>query len=162
MATGKSELVQAFHEDHTLLGSGFYDLSMALRGNDISAARLVAQKLNADGGAHIAFEEECFYPALAELCDYNVDPLYQEHRLGRDVVESLCALDAGQDISADERLRLLTESETMESHIAECGELFKAIERLPDTRQNDLYKVLMNWRRKRPAWLDLSVNPREK
>ena len=66
MATGKSKLVQAFHEDHALLGSGFYELSTALRGNDINVARLVAQKLNDEAGAHIAFEGSMLLPGLGE------------------------------------------------------------------------------------------------
>ena len=50
----------------------------------------------------------------------------------------------------------------MESHIAECGELFKAMERLSDMQQNDLYNALLDWRRKRPAWLDLCTKSSER
>jgi len=159
MAKGKNRLIQAFNEDHALLGSGFFELSMALRNDDIDSARIVAQRLNADAGAHIAFEEECFYPALAKACGYNIAPLNEEHRVGRNVVQKLCALEQGQTISADERLHLLTESGIMESHIAECGALFKAMERMPESQQDDLYNALMDWRRKCPTWLEFSAVP---
>lgn len=157
MAKGEGRLFQAFHEDHALLGAGFFEISKHLRSGDIEAARTVAQRLNAEAGAHIGFEEGCFYPALARLSGYDVEPLYEEHQLGRDVIAKLQALRPEQVITDNERLDLLDRSEAMETHIAECGALFEAMGRMPASQQDDLCDALMQWRWKKPAWLELGA-----
>ena len=157
METEKGALIRAFHEDHAILGSGFFEISQHLRAGDIQAARIVAERVDATAGAHIAFEENCFYPALAKLSDYNVKPLYAEHERGRDVIARLHALEPGQVVTDEARLELLSQCEAMVTHIAECGELFKAMGRLPAAEQHDLYEALVEWRRKRPAWLELDT-----
>ena len=155
MQPRQHNLFEAFREDHAILGKGFHDLSQALRVGDTAAAVQVAGRLNATAGAHIAFEEEHFYPALAPLLGAReVERMSDEHRGGLEVVRAL--LHLGHEAPPDPQLRqqLLQQSQAMESHVAECGELFGAMGRIPLEEQAALHEALQEWRRKRPRWTD--------
>ena len=146
-------LVQAFREDHALLGEGFHLLSSCLRGDDVAGARRVARRLDTDAGAHIAFEEEQFYPALMPILgEEEIGRLYDEHRLGLEVLRALKDQDEDAPLAESERRRLLGLSDAMERHIAECGELFAAMGRMSAERQAELHERLVQWRRERPGW----------
>lgn len=153
MAEENTDLFSAFAEDHVLLGKSFHDLSQALRANNLDAARSLAARLDREAGAHIAFEEENFYPTLAGLLgEPEVEAMYHEHRAGLDVVRRLCDLLPGSELSDEERAQLLRKSEAMETHIAECGDLFEAMGRITPSEQEALHTALMEWRLKRPGW----------
>jgi hypothetical protein len=147
------ELIKAFQEDHALLGSSFHELSKCLRANDTMAARRIAKRLDEEAGAHIAFEEEQFYPSLEPLLgEGEVARLHAEHRQGLAVVQTLIERQVETPLAEDDRRRLLESSEAMERHIAECGELFEAMGRLPPKAQEELHGQLQDWRRKGPRW----------
>ena len=154
MAAGYKPLFQAFQEDHALLGKGFYELSTCLRGNDLHGARTVARRLDREAGAHIAFEEECFYPALAKQSHMETDRLLDEHGEGLTVIRTLLELDDTEEISTEMRNGLLADSQAMEDHIAECGGLFDAIAQMTDEQQQALYEELVAWREKKPSWIE--------
>ena len=153
MAEENTDLFSAFAEDHALLGKSFYELSQALRAGDPDRARSLAARIDREAGAHIAFEEECFYPALTELLgESEVQGMYQQHRTGRETIRRLCGLVPGAGLPGEQRRQLLRESEAMERHIAECGDLFEAMGRIPPCEQESLHAALMDWRLKRPSW----------
>lgn len=144
-------LFRLFREDHAVLGRGFHRLSERLRTGDDAGARAAARELDRDAGAHIAFEEEDFYPRLVpELGEAEVERLYRDHAGARDLVQALLADEAPLDEAR--RRELLARSEAMETHIAECGELFQALARLDDAEQDRLERRLEDWRRRRPRW----------
>ncbi len=147
-------LLRAFQEDHARLGDGFFRLSERLRANDPDGARAVARELDELAGPHIGFEEEDFYPRLVPILgSADVDRLRAEHDLALDTIRMLLE-DAGAFDEA-QRAELLRGSEQMESHIAECGELFQALAQMPLEEQADLRARLMEWRRRRPHWTEL-------
>jgi hypothetical protein len=153
--SGKTEnaLTEAFHKDHAILGRGFHELSTCLRAGELARARAVAERLDAEAGAHIAFEEEQFYPALVPLLgEQDVQRMYSEHGPGFEVVRTLCELPADARLSEAERAELLRQAEEMEAHITECGELFGAMGRIPPEEQSALYQELLEWRRKHTGW----------
>ncbi len=153
MVVPKSELVRAFEEDHALLGRGFHELSTALRAADLAAARRLAAHLDQEAGAHIAFEEVVFYPRLGEILGVNeVEALQHQHTSGLAVVDRLCRTPPDAEIAASAWREMLRQSEEMEGHIAECGELFEAMGRISDEEQTVLTDALVAWRRKRPSW----------
>ncbi len=155
MREEKPDLFEAFREDHVLLGRGFHDLSVGLRAGDVGGAVAAARRLNQEAGAHIAFEETDFYPVLAGLLgEEAVRRFHDEHTQGCDTVRAI--LEAAADGELDEVLhaRLLTQSERMESHIAECGDLFGAMGRIPQEQQAALLTRLLEWRHRRPRWTD--------
>jgi len=154
MATNRSDpLCEAFREDHAVLGRGFHELSTLLRGRDTEGARIVAERVDSEAGAHIAFEEEHFYPTLARLQGAEaVEPLYAEHAVGLEVVRSLCEAKPGAPWSAAACMELLGKSEIMERHIADCGTLFGAMASLAEPERARLLNALNALRRERPRW----------
>jgi hypothetical protein len=152
-----SDLFQAFREDHAVLGRGLYEVSEHLRGGDLPAAKARAERLDREAGAHIAFEESFFYPALRRLLgDAEVDRLYHEHGEGLAVIRALAALPADATLDEAERRKLLRQSELMEAHVAECGELFGAMGRIPPEEQAALHRELLALRKTAPRWTELA------
>ena len=153
MTFAQNELLLAFRQDHARLGRGFHDLSGQLRDGDVVGAIETARRLDHDGGAHIAFEEKDFYPLLAPyLGEEAVDRMHREHGRGFSVLMAVLELPPGLPIEIDRRRHLVRESEAMEAHIAECGELFGVMGRIPADMQNALYRRLVEWRQRRPSW----------
>ena len=150
-------LFVAFREDHAVLGRGFHDLSQSLRARDIAAARAAAQRVDELAGAHIAFEERHFYPALVALIgEDDVARLFEEHEIGLSVIEELLAAAAAQTLGDAQWRSLLERSQEMEQHIAECGELFGAMGRIPPGEREALHQHLLELRRAGPRWTDLA------
>ncbi len=147
-----TDLFAAFREDHAVLGRGFFELAQSLRANDLEQARAAAVRLDRAAGAHIAFEEESFYPALRAFFDAGeTQRMYDEHRLGLGVVQTLCELQQS-DLAEDQRRQLLRDAEVMAQHIADCGALFETMGRLPSEQQSALFHELQDWRRRNPRW----------
>lgn len=154
MPDAAKDLIRAFREDHAVLGRGFYELSTALRGRDLEAARAAARRLNEEAGPHIAFEELHFYPQLEPLLGKDeVARLYAEHGLGLGVVRRLLAAKQTAKLSEADYAALIEDSEVMERHITECGELFAAMGRIPVAQQERLLRELEELRRQKPSWL---------
>ena len=155
MPLSKNNLFDAFREDHAILGKGFHELSQALRAGNLSAAAAAASALDQTAGAHIAFEEEHFYPALGVLLGApEARRMAREHLAGLEVIRALAHDHANDTIDDEERDHLLRQSQAMETHVAECGELFEAMGRIPPEEQAALYRSLLEWRAKRPRWTD--------
>lgn len=155
MSGAKDELLKAFREDHAVLGRGFHRISTCLRAGDLAGAREAATLLDRDAGAHIAFEERHFYPALVPLFgEDHVQGLLGEHKEGTAVIRALGAGSTPAQFEDARRLELLRASEAMERHIAECGELFEAMGRIPEDEQTALLDNLLVLRAEHPVWTD--------
>jgi hypothetical protein len=150
-----ASLLRCFREDHARLGAALHRLSERLRVGDVAGARAVARELDPLAGPHIAFEEQEFYPRLVPILGADeVDRLRAEHR---QALEAVRALLEDAEPPDEEGLRALLErSERMETHVAECGELFQALEQLGREEQGELYERLLEWRRRKPLWTDLA------
>lgn len=160
MITSEDRLSASFHEDHAVLGRGFHELSSCLAGRDLTGARAAARALDDHAGAHIAFEERAFYPELRALVgDQEVNQMYREHAMGLSVIRALRDV-ADQDALPEARWDdLLRRSRHMESHVAECGELFGAMGRLDPHKRRELFGKLLDWRRRAPRWTDMAELP---
>ena len=153
MGCAMENLLKAFHDDHAVLGRGFHRISTCLRAGDLAGAQSAAAALDQDAGAHIAFEEQHFYPALVPLLGADhVRELHEEHAEGLDVVRALRSPSTDPTLAAGRRLDLLRASESMEKHIAECGELFEAMGRIAEREQAALFDELLRLRAEHPAW----------
>jgi hypothetical protein len=151
-------LFAAFREDHAVLGRGFHDLSQSLRVRDIAAARAAADNVDTLAGAHIAFEERYFYPALVPLLgEDDVERLLREHQTGLSVIRQLMSARADEVWAEAQWLALLERSQEMEQHIAECGELFGAMGRISAAERDALHQHLLELRRQAPRWTDLAA-----
>lgn len=96
MTVISSKLLEAFREDHKVLGQESYELSTALRSGDLAGVRRA----------------------------------------------------------------VLAKPEATEAHIVECGELFEALGGMPSGQQDDLYRSLIAWRKRRPRWSRRAASPR--
>lgn len=154
----KHQLFEAFREDHTKLGKGFFDLCQSLRSGDLDRAKAIADGLDRGAGAHVAFEERHFYPKLRTLLgDADVDRMETEHGIGLDVIRSLKGLSQDESLPSATKAKLLQDAETMSRHVAECGELFGAIGRLDTAEQQSLLDQLLTWRERRPRWSEIDA-----
>lgn len=150
-------LFAAFREDHAVLGRGFHDLSQSLRVRDIAVACAAADNVDRLAGAHIAFEERYFYPALVSLLgEDEVARLRREHQTGLSVIQELKAASEDEPVTDSQWPSLLERSQEMEQHIAECGELFGAMGRIEAAERDALYQHLLELRRQAPRWSDLA------
>lgn len=150
-------LFDAFRTDHARLGRGFYELTQLLRHDDVAGACALAGRIDGDAGAHIAFEEQDFYPRLRELLNGSeIDRMYEEHRVGKETVRTLVEHDPARPLGVDVRRRLIADSTLMSSHISECGELFGAVGGIGGDEQAELLRHLHEWRGRRPRWTELT------
>lgn len=153
MERTKDDLLTAFRDDHAVLGLGFHRISTCLRANDLAGAQAAAAGLDHDAGAHIAFEEQHFYPALVPLLgEGEVKQLFGGHAEGLRVIRALVSRSADEALPEDRRVDLLSASESMEKHIAECGDLFEAMGRIPEPEQVALLHELLRLRSEHRAW----------
>jgi len=151
-----SDLFEAFREDHAVLGRDLHEISEHLRGGDLLAAKACGERVDREAGAHIAFEEQFFYPTLRRLLG-DADRLYREHGQGLSVIKALAELPEGATLSEAERRTMLQASELMEAHVAECGELFGAMGRIPLEEQKTLFWELLALREKAPRWAEFAA-----
>lgn len=151
------DLFQAFKEDHAILGLGFYEIAGHLRERNLSAAKKRADRVDREAGAHVAFEEKFFYPALRRFLDNaDVDRLKREHDEGLAVIKQLAAASSNTIIAGPEREDLLRKSENMEKHVAECGELFGTMGRFSLEEQDTLLRQLVKLRQDAPRWTEFA------
>ena len=157
-AQPKNQLFDAFREDHAKLGKGFFELGQSLRADDLDRAKAIVRDLDAEAGAHIAFEEHHFYPSLRPLLgDADVDRMAAEHAIGLKVIKTLQRQPADEALSTTTKTKLLQDADAMSTHIDECGELFGAIGRLDAAEQQSLLDELLAWREIRPCWSEIDA-----
>lgn len=157
MKEAPADLFEAFREDHAILGHGFYEIAGYIRARNLSAAKDRAERVDREAGAHIAFEQNYFYPALRGLLgDSYVDRLRREHDEGLKVIRRLQGLSDSANIDEREWDMLLTKSEIMEDHVAECGELFGTMGRFAPDEQQALLDQLLVLRQQAPRWTKIS------
>lgn len=149
------DLFSAFREDHAVLGRGLHELRTLVLANEIGSLKAAAKKLDRNAGAHIAFEEENFYPALkAFLSSQEVDNMYDEHAHGAATLEKIDALAETGKLEPEQIDRFIERIDEMENHVSECGELFGAMGGLDRGQKEALLTDLLRWRRSAPSWTE--------
>jgi hypothetical protein len=157
MSDPVKQLLAAFQRDHATLGRGLHDLAVALRDRDILSAKRLAAELNQNAGPHIAFEEQYFYPKMRELIgDQEVDRLYAEHRVGQAALGRILSMPDAAWPNGNQVVVLLCDVELMERHVAECGEMFGAMGRIPAGEQRALLAQLDELRASGQYWTELA------
>lgn len=149
----KDQLFEAFKEDHALLGRGFFELGQSLRAGDKTEIQALARRIDQSAGAHIGFEEEDFYPALAKVTDQDdITRFHHEHGEGFEVLQRILAWDEETELSQAVRGALLAKVLIFEDHIAECGEMFGLLGGMTPAEQARLFDRLQHWRALEPSW----------
>lgn len=153
----KDKLFKAFKNDHAALGRGLHELREALAAGDADGAKKAAARIDREAGAHIAFEEADFYPALKPfLSGKEVADMYQEHADGFALINSILSADDAEQLGETRRQMLIKAVENMQTHVSECGELFGAMGGLSSAEHKRLLEELNRWRKKAPRWTDVA------
>jgi len=151
----KAELFKAFRADHAMLGQGFHILRERGAAGAPAGARRQARRIDREAGAHIAFEEEDFYPALKRFLDgEEVAAMYRAHEDARLLIGDLAAASDAELTETDAARGLLNRIDAMQTHVSECGELFGAMGGLSPDEIKTLLQRLQDWRAAAPRWTD--------
>lgn len=156
----KDALFEAFRQDHALLGRGLFALRGALVAGDLKRTKEAVEKLDREAGAHIAFEERDFYPALKPfLSQAEIDDMYRDHARGFALISELEKATKSELLDPVQQSALIAQIEDMETHVSECGELFGAMGGLSQQEQKLLLERLNYWRQQAPRWTDITDQP---
>jgi len=160
MTEVKRRLFDAFREDHARLGRALHALGERLRAEDVAGAREVAETLDREAGAHIAFEEFDFYPALLPFLSRDeIDAMHLEHSEALALLGDMKQLGDGALGERSLRDALLDRVQAMERHVSDCGELFGVMGGLDAAAQRHLLERLDEWRGRAPRWSELATIP---
>jgi hypothetical protein len=151
----RSALEDAFLHDHGRLTRGLAEVLAALRKHDVEGARRRAETLDREAGAHIAFEEESFYPELrGPLGEAFVARLLDEHEQGRRALARLCALGPDGTLDEAQRDQVVAGLEAALAHALGCGTLWSRVAGLPVAEQQRLLDHLRRARYEGRRWTD--------
>jgi hypothetical protein len=152
----KKKLFDAFQADHADLGKGLYGLRLALSNGDPHGARRAALFIDTNAGAHIAFEEFDFYPALkSRLSESEVAAMFLEHAEGIELISEIANASDSTLSSPHKIAQLLKQIDTLDHHVADCGDLFGAMGGLSESDYKNLLAKLEYWRRQAPRWSEI-------
>lgn len=156
-----SQLEAAFLEDHRRLMRGLKGLLRALEStDDVSAVRL-ARELDEDAGPHMAFEEEVFYPRVAETRGQDfVDGLIAEHAVGQRAINALVENATSTRLTEDERNQLIEDVRLALRHALSCGTLLSEIRRSEPERERREIERLTELRDRGERWSERSYEER--
>lgn len=156
--TFKQKLFDAFHADHAALGKALHELRTELASGDAKAARKSASDLDRTAGAHIAFEETDFYPALKEaLSEEEVEAMYREHADGLSVIQDIIGADDAELKDPVVQASFLLRIDALLGHVSDCGDLFGVMGTLSEEQFETLYGNLEYWRSHSPRWSIVSA-----
>lgn len=158
----KNALFRDFQIDHAALGERLFALRTALLERNVETTKTIAEQIDQESGAHMAFEEKDFYPALKKfLTEDDVFRMYLEHADGLAMVLDIIAADPSKFDEPDFIADILERLERMEHHVADCGDLFGALGGLEPPEFQRLYDRLHEWHKKAPKWQDIDPNSRK-
>jgi hypothetical protein len=149
----RQALERAFLEDHRRLTGG---LSQLLQDGALRQAVELADKLDREVGAHIAFEQHVYYPALRQhLGDEFIDQLLREHEVGQSALKSLLAHGGDLPLEPAERERLKGQIEVALDHARSCGTLWSHLRALDDPQLAQMHAHLRRHRSRGRRWSEL-------
>jgi hypothetical protein len=152
-----SQLVAAFEEDHARMTRGLELLYGLLERDDLAAAVAAAERLDAEAGPHIDFEESAFYPELRRrIGDREVDRLYGEHDAGRRAVAEIRRLDVSRRLDPARRQQLLSQLDVAREHAFSCGTLLSHLDALDAPALKTMMGCLEETRRLHRRWTEVA------
>lgn len=152
-------LEAAFLEDHQRLMQGLTALLRAIESADLEPAIRLARELDQDSGPHMAFEEEVFYPRIAETRGQAfVDRLLAEHAVGQRAINALIERSPKRPLTDDERLQLTKDVNLALGHALSCGTLLSEIRLSEPEREGGEVERLEELRRRGGRWSERSYS----
>ena len=151
----EQSLSDVFLEDHRHLTRGLSATLQALENDDVQAAVKIAEELDQRAGPHIRFEEEHFYPKVAERRGQAyVDQLFREHEAGRVALRGLLAERKAGELTSDEKRGIQAGLRQALDHAVSCGTLLSHVTTLEHGEQQRLVKTLLKLREAGGRWTD--------
>lgn len=152
------ELNQEFVQDHRVLSRGYLDARKALEANNPEAARVVAERLDQEAGAHIEFEEQHLYPVVAQARgEAYASRLYDEHQTA---LKALTEIRESTSMDEVQKARWIAGLNEGLDHAATCGTLLSHLQSLPAAKQAALLEELRQLRARHRRWSALEKNSR--
>lgn len=143
----------AFLSDHQSLVRGLSRILEALREGEDDRAVIEADALDRTVGAHMEFEETVFYPELAKTMEAEeMQGLYSEHRVGKQVLLSLIQGSPATPLFTAERDQLIGEIDAILDHAVACGGLLHHLESLEPEQNERLLASLLEIRERKSRW----------
>jgi hypothetical protein len=156
MTDPSTALREAFLDDHKHLTRGLTRTLQALRDGDDANAIQLADTMDRAVGAHMAFEEDVFYPKLAAILGEGfVEHLEEEHEIGQQAVKTLLSHTPGEPLTEEERMELIEGLDTMLDHAVGCGTLLSHLDGLQEAGKKELLDQLLELRRRGVRWTEL-------
>ncbi len=148
-----SALQREFLDDHRVLIGGLRGLVDALEREDLPEARRLAEEIDRNAGGHMAFEEEVFYPRLAEVHGKAfVERLVSEHEAGHRAITTLLASEPDEGLAESDRSGLLTDLRLALDHVMSCGTMLAELGTGPFAAQDEDLDRLRELREEVPRW----------
>ncbi len=121
-------LQQEFLDDHRILIAGIQGIIEAIEREDSGRAIELAAELDRQAGAHMAFEEEIFYPRLAKVYGAEfVEQMVAEHGVGQRAVRTLLAKNLDRPLSRKQRSQVLEDLDVALKHVMSCGTMLSEL-----------------------------------
>ena len=151
-----SALQQEFLDDHRVLISSLKEIIESLERGDRAAAVRRAAELDADAGAHIAFEEEIFYPRLAKIYgDDMVERMISEHQAGHRAIKTLLSEGNNEDFDSE---RIMPDLEVALDHVLGCGTMLSELDSGQESADSKALERLRELRSTAEAWSNRSYS----
>lgn len=152
-----SELQEEFLRDHRVLTKGLDAILDALQDGRTTEAIERAADLDRQAGAHMAFEEEIFYPRLAEVRGQKfVDRLVAEHEVGQRAIRALARHPAAEPLAEEDRKRIVADVETALGHVLSCGTMLSELDSGDEIADDRALGRLRELRTSGERWTDRS------
>jgi hemerythrin-like domain-containing protein len=152
-----SALQQEFLDDHRRLTNGLKRILDSVERDDLRSAAEQATELDADAGAHMAFEEEVFYPQLGRIYGQElVDRMLAEHERGQRAIRRLLDLSPGETLDEQRRRELVEDLNVALSHVMSCGSMLSELGTGEAAANGESLKRLRQLRVDGERWTDRS------
>ena len=146
-ASIRTTLIDEFMVDHRALAEGLRRLIAAIQSGDGQVARVEADRIDRNSGAHIAFEEADLYPAIGAERS-----MYDDHREGLALLEAI--QETTGEIPPSRTPGLIEDAEGMLEHMEDCGVMLYRVRTLTPLMQSQLEDRLLSWREESPRWTE--------
>lgn len=156
--TKQSPLVKEFLDDHRLMTRMLSDLVTLLEGDHPEAARSLANQLDKLAGPHIAFEEQCLYPAVkARRGAVLQSQLQHEHDEARAALTQLLSTNVEELNRPTMRQVLAVALRKGLKHAESCGTLVSHLQELPQEQKQATLSRLLHLRHEGLRWTQLNL-----
>lgn len=150
-----NQLEREFVSDHQNATHALKSLILAVSAGDAVLSRQQAKELDAVAGPHIAFEEACLYPLVAQSRGKKYEAqLRSEHHEVVNAVAEIRNAD-WSTVSPEQKQQWLQHLQVGMDHIVTCGTLLSHLTGLDDDTHRKLLDKLQQFKNDKVLWTEL-------